>query len=219
MGKRGAICNSRQDSAGQRAGKGAPSGGSGRKLYSEVLANKTYTKKFKLTVKSNEHLPTDTIKDLLKTKINPIEIKVGINSFKSLKKWEVLIETKSKEELEALQKNINDKCEGKPKANIFKLRNPRLVIIIPEEISIGNVQDIPLAQNKNISLWICDIEDKFNYETKKHTRNLVIEVSAQTRKVLLERRVKLGCQICRIEDYVVATRCYKCSRYNHRARD
>jgi len=65
-----------------------PSGGSERTLYSEALANEIYTKKFKLTVKSNEHLPPDSIKDLLKTKINPTEIKVGINSFKSLKKWE-----------------------------------------------------------------------------------------------------------------------------------
>jgi len=64
-----------------------------------------------------------------------------------------------------------------------------------------------------------DIETKFSYETRKNTRNLLIEVSAQTRKLLLDRRVKHGWQICRIEDYVVSTRCYKCSSYNHRARD
>jgi len=110
-------------------------------------------KKYKLTVKSNEHLPPDTIKDLLKYKINPFEIKVRINFFKSLKNGRVLIETNSKEELEALQKDINDKCEGKLEANALKLRNPRQVIInIPEEISIGNVEDILLTQNKDVSL-------------------------------------------------------------------
>jgi len=40
----------RQEPAGQRAWEGAPSGGSGRKLYSEVLANKTYMKKFNYQV-------------------------------------------------------------------------------------------------------------------------------------------------------------------------
>ena len=55
-----------------------------------------------------------------------------------------------------------------------------------------------------------DIEAKFSYETRKHTRNVVIEVSVQTRKLLLDRRVKLGWQICKIEDYVVVSRCYKC---------
>jgi hypothetical protein len=46
-----------------------------------------------------------------------------------------------------------------------------------------------------------------------------MEVSAQTRKLLLHKKVKLGWQIYKIEDYVVATRCYKCSRFDHRARD
>ena len=43
---------------------------------------------------------------------------------KSLKNGRVLIETTSKEELEALQKNINAKWERKLEANTLKLRNP-----------------------------------------------------------------------------------------------
>jgi len=100
------------------------------------------------------------------------------------------------------------------------LRNSRLVIInIPEEISIGNIEDTLLAQNTDVILKQGDIKAKFSYETRNHNRNLVMEVSAQTRKLLLHKKVKLGWQICKIEDYVVATRCYKCSRFNHRARD
>jgi hypothetical protein len=56
-----------------------------RKLYSEVLTNKIFRKKFKLTVKSNEQQPPDNIKALLKNIINPTGIKVGLNTFKSLK--------------------------------------------------------------------------------------------------------------------------------------
>jgi hypothetical protein len=63
-----------------------------------------------------------------------------------------------------------------------------------------------------------DIKDKFSYETRNHNRNLVMEVSAQTRK-LMYKKVKLGWQICKIEDYVAGTRCCNCSRFNHRARD
>jgi len=82
------------------------------------------------------------------------------------------------------------------------LRNPRLVIInIPEEISIGNVEEILLAQNTDVNLKQGDINAKFIYETRKHNRNLVMEVSAQTRKLLLHKKVKLGWQICQIQDY------------------
>jgi hypothetical protein len=65
----------RQEPAGLRVRKGAPSGDE-RKIYSEAVSNKIFTKKFKLTVKSKEHPPPDTIKGLLKLKINPTEIRV-----------------------------------------------------------------------------------------------------------------------------------------------
>jgi hypothetical protein len=62
-----------------------------------------------------------------------------------------------------------------------------------------------------------DINAKFSYQTKKHVRNLVVEVEAGIRKLLLQNKIKLGWQICTVHDYVVATRCYRCSKYNHRA--
>ena len=79
------------------------------------------------------------------------------------------------------------------------MRNPRLVIInIPEEISIGNVEETLLAQNTDVNLKQGNIHAKFIYETRKHNRNLVMEVSAQTRKLLLHKKVKHGWQICKI---------------------
>ena len=113
---------------------------------------------------------------------------MGINTFKSLKNGKVLIETNGKEEIEALEKDINAKCGGRLEVNIHKLRNPRLVILnIPEDIFIGNLEDILIAQNPDLNLKKGDIQAKFNYETKKHIRNLVMEVGAQTRKQLLQR--------------------------------
>jgi hypothetical protein len=49
-----------------------------------------------------------------------------------------------------------------------------------------------LSQNPELNLKTADIAAKFLYETRRHTRNLVIEISAQTRKLLIERKVKLG---------------------------
>jgi hypothetical protein len=61
-----------------------PSSGGGRKLYSEVLSS-CLDKRYKLTVKSKSNQSTGMITSVLKTKVNPTEIKVGIKSFKSLK--------------------------------------------------------------------------------------------------------------------------------------
>ena len=100
-----------------------------------------------------------------------------------------------------------------------KLRNHRLVIPnIPDEITTSNIEGTLITQNPGLNLANGDINIKFIY-TKKHTRNLVVEVGAQVRKSLLQNKVKLGWLICKIEDYLSVNRCFKCSRFNHSARD
>jgi hypothetical protein len=87
---------------------------------------------------------------------------------------------------------------------------------VPEDISTTNIEDSILMQNSDLNLKRGGTVAKFSYVTKKMNRNVVVEVGADTRKTLLHRKIKLGWQICKIEDYLVATRCFKCSRFNHR---
>ena len=170
-----------------------------------------------MTVKSRGAHPPDFIKQLLKAKINPREIKVGIYIFKSLNSGRVLIETSSKEGIEALDKEIQAKCGGDLEVNIHKIRKPRLIIFnVPHDISTTNTEDSILLQNPNFNIEKGDIAAKFSYVTEKMNRNLVVGVGADTMKTLLHRKIKLGWQICRIEDCLVATRCFECSRFNHR---
>jgi hypothetical protein len=42
-----------------------------------------------------------------------------------------------------------------------------------------------------------------------------MEVGAQTRKLLLQKKVKLGWLICNIDNYLVPNRYFKCSRFNY----
>jgi len=74
-------------------------------------------------------------------------------------------------------------------------------------------------QNPDLNLRKGEIVTKISYVMKKMNRNLVVQVGADIRKILLHRRIKLGWQICRIEDYLVANRRFKCSRFNRRLRD
>jgi hypothetical protein len=197
-----------------------PGGGKVKQLYSEALKGKTTHKVYKLTVTSRDNQTADTIKEMLKSQINPTEIKVGIRSIKTLRDGRVQIETGTNQEAETLTNSIRDKLGDKMDTNIQRPRKPRLKINnIPEEISTDNIEDSIIAQNPEIGLEKGEINPKFTYGTKRHTRNIVIEVNSQTRKKLIHNRVKLGWVNCRIEDYLSATRCFKCSRFNHRMRD
>jgi hypothetical protein len=54
------------------------------------------------------------------------------------------------------------------------------------------------------------------YKTRKGRNNIVMEVDPQTRLQILQTKLKIWWEICNVADYIVLTRCYKCSRYNHK---
>jgi len=70
------------------------------KLYLEIAAGHDNNRKFKITIRSKESHTPENMKELLKTRINSTEMKVGISAFKTLKDGRILIEVGSKEERE-----------------------------------------------------------------------------------------------------------------------
>ena len=111
------------------------------RLYSDALKGKCKQERYMKTVTSRDKESTASIKDILKSKIKPAEIKVGINSLKTLRNGTIQIETGSKEEIDILMKDINEKCEGILEAKLHTLRRPKLVIYnVPEDISVQNIE-------------------------------------------------------------------------------
>jgi hypothetical protein len=105
-----------------------------------------------------------------------MEIKVGINSLKTLRDGKVQIEARNKEDIDILSKDINEKCGDKLSVTVQTLRNPRLFMYdIPEDITTQNVEDTIIAQNPELKLNKGDIIAKFVYVTKRHIRNLVMD--------------------------------------------
>ena len=169
-------------------------------------------KRYKMTDMARNPLPSEEIKQLLKTKVNPGEIKVGVNSLKSLHGG-VLIETNSIEEIEILGKEIQTKCGGELETHIHRLRKPRVIILnVPENINTDKIEETIIRQNPELNLMKGSIIPKFTYVTKRMHRNSVVEVGSETRKTLTHRKIKLGWHICRNDDYITATRCFNCSR-------
>ena len=55
--------------------------------------------------------------------------RVGINTLRTQRNGQVLIETSSREELEAIEKDRKEKCGDKLEVSVHKWRSPRLVIL------------------------------------------------------------------------------------------
>jgi hypothetical protein len=90
-----------------------------------------------------------------------------------------------------------------------KLRNT------PAEITLDNISESLSQQNSELAMEGEIMVPKFCYTTKRGSRNIVIEVNSETRKLLLHNRVELGWTLCKVDDYLVAKRYFRCSRYNH----
>lgn len=191
-----------------------------RKLYSEVTNNRNNVKRYKLMLKSKGNQSGDDMKNVIRTSINPTALKVGICAMKSLRDGRVMIETNSKEEIDILKTAIDEKCCQLLDVNVPKLWNPNLVIYhIPEEVTIENAENIIISQNPEINLQSGDLKCKFIFKNKKNLRNLVVEVTSQVRKKILNTKLKIGWLICHVDDYIRVNRCFKCSRFNHRAKE
>jgi len=127
-----------------------------------VLAGRD-RKKFQLTVRSKGTHTPDEIKNLLKEKVNLIEIKVGIQSLKPLRDGQVIIEVGSKKEMKLLEEGFRENCGEELQINIQNLRNPKLVILnIPSEITMENIKEILTQQNAEIDIKEGCFEPKFS---------------------------------------------------------
>ena len=198
--------------------------GEGRN-YAAALSNDrpaadTEKKKYKLFIKSKHNESPDAIKTILKRKINPTELKVGISTFKSLRDGRLVIETECRKEIDVLSEKIREQCSQHLEVNAANLRKPNVIIHnIPEDVTIENASAIILSQNSELHLKEDTIQPKYIFKNKSNTKNLIAEVSTETWRVIVERKIKMGWQLCYVNDYIKVNRCFKCSKFNHKAAD
>ena len=181
---------------------------------------KTEPKSFKLTVKSKTNHSTEHMKTLIKSKVNPATMKVGIKSFKTLRNGNIQIETPSKSDTELMCKTINEKCGMELEAQPLRRRKPRMIVFnVPDELKIEEAERAVLDQNAELELKKDDLVPRFIFTDRKGNKNMVMEVEPEARKKLLRTKLKIGWIMCNSADYIRITQCFKCCKYNHRAQD
>ena len=64
-----------------------------------------------------------------------------------------------------------------------------------------------------------DITPRYLFKDRRKANNLVTEVNSMMIMKFLGKKMKLGGNMCNVEDYIKIIKCYKCSKFNHRAQD
>jgi len=143
-----------------------PHHGSNRKLYSSVVTAHVETK-LKVLIRSRLNQIPQMIKKLLKTKVNPTEIKAGITLLKLLRDGRGMIEANSKNEIDALESKIEETFGAEHEVNILKRRNARLVLLsITEDITLENAEETLVKQYPELDIKEGDIRANFCYTAK-----------------------------------------------------
>jgi hypothetical protein len=175
---------------------------------------------YKLFVKSKNNQSAEYIRTPLKSKVNKTQMKVGISALKTLKNGQLLIESDKKSKLEEVCKQINEVCGEELESYMPTFKKPRIIVYnVPEDITSENAAEAVVLQNSEFNLNESEINPKFMFEDRKKRKKLVIEVNSEIRKRLVNRKLKIGWHVCNSNDYLTVTRCYKCSKYNHRAQE
>ena len=129
----------------------------GVRNYSAALrvdrASADTEKKYKLFVKSKHNESPEAMKVILKRKINPTELKVGISAFKSLRDGRLVIETGCRKEIDLLSEKIREQCSQLLEVNTANLRKPNVIIHnIPDDVTIEIASETIISQNSELLL-------------------------------------------------------------------
>jgi len=85
---------------------------------------------------------------------------------------------------------------------------------IPSDITLKKSKKLT-QQNTELDLKDGKIDPKFSYTTKRGIKKSGDRSRLEQPEKLLQNRIKMGWVICKVDDYMVAKRCFRCGRFNH----
>lgn len=193
--------------------------------YSEALKRQTPSTVSIYIKPTINGVSSSDLKKEIKSKIDPVELNVGVVKMLSVANGGLIVHTKTKQESEKLCTAINTVCSSSASAAVAKKRQPRVIIYnVPEELTMANANEVLTKQNPEVFSKGVQFSPKLilspkhpQQETgrKKGYKHLVIECAPSIRKKLLSSPIKIIWSMCYAKDYLFVRRCYNCSLYHN----
>jgi hypothetical protein len=135
----------------------------------------------------NEDLTSEDIKKEIKTKLNPIDLKIGINKIKNISRNGLIIECDSQNDCELLKNEINTKISDDCEAKIPIKKKPKIIVYnVPKLIDNENIINNIIKQNNSLNQIINEenidqnLKFKFSLNAKNpNLQHLIFETSPE----------------------------------------
>ncbi|PSN57875.1 hypothetical protein C0J52_05669, partial [Blattella germanica] len=125
-----------------------------------------------------------------------------------------------KHTIDVICNTINTKCGEELETKASKLRSPKIIIFnVPEEINTDNIVEALTTQNVEMEPYAGIILPKYSFQDRKKNKNVILELTAEVRKQILGRKLKIGWHMCNWDDHLRVRRCAKCCKFNHYAKE
>lgn len=181
------------------------------------------TTKTMLLYPTKENSTSEELKDELMKSVHPRKDRIRICRMSRIRNGGIALEL----ETEAEANIVKNRVANFAKVQEPKKRLPKLIIYnVPNEYKEQEVIHDLVSQNLNSEAE--DIENlknqiKICFKTgpkELPTHNLVIELPPKQHKVLrMQGRAYLGWNSTKVADFVSVTRCYKCQKFGHIAKE
>lgn len=156
-------------------------------------------------------------------KIDISKLGVGITKMKKVTKGAIVVGCENKSQAEKLKQEVVKDMGEKYEIQAPKKRKLKVKIFDVDREDCENEQNFWQKIIDQNGLEKNTIEGKIVYKAAKDNSKkaaVIAEVNAGTReKFLQSEKLKIGWNICKVQDYVGILRCFKCCGYYHFAKD
>lgn len=186
--------------------------------YANVAKTKKQDPVLVIKPKNSEQKNMITKNDV-KKHIDPVELEVS--GIRNISNGGILVECKNEEAVKKLKEEAVKKLGEDYSVSVPKKLTPRVKVIgLSEKLQPEQIEANIKAQNHYVEDESARIKVVHIQEMKDKRRGYCVymEVDGKTyKKMLLEQKLNIGWDRCKVYDAVSVKRCYKCSGFNHKA--
>ncbi|CAL7932859.1 unnamed protein product [Xylocopa violacea] len=153
--------------------------------------------------------------------VSPKEDNLQVKNVRRIQGSAIIVETAKSSNVHSLIANEKLKTAGLV-VDVPAKKSPRIIIYgAPRRENDMETLQAIIDQNfseqeKKKYAQQTKIAFKTGNKNNKDSCNIVLETSKEAREILIKKeRIYIMWQCCRVQDYIVATRCYKCQGYGH----
>lgn len=204
-------------------GASAQEVGKKKKSYSDAVSNKQEAVIIIKPLKEDDTSTSEETKRDIKNKIDVAKLGLGITKMKKATRGAVVVGCENKDQAEILKEKVTSDMGEKYVIQAPKKKKRRIKIFDVDKEDCENEKEFWEKVEEQNGFTKNSVRGKIVHKSqngKSQRTTIIAEVDDKTHETMMEEeKVKIGWNICKVQDHIGILRCFKCCGYYHFAKD